>query len=783
MNIRTKHRPFIHTKWILLFALFCTTLGLRAQVTISGNISKEGTPVREVPVGLTGSDNQVVLTDNTGNYTFTVDEGGTYQIVPFVEANPLNGVSTYDQVLIQKHLENILPLGSPYKIIAGDTDGDFELTAYDDSLQLRNIILGIDVNFPGNFSWRFVPKSHVFADPTNPFPYPQTLTYTNLTTNITGADFEGIKVGDVNNTAIADGGGTDNVLYQGRVAGIVQWDENANCSPDASEVTLGGWIVKAQKGTQTFYGNTDKDGKYSIQAPTGIFTVELIAPNELWSVCTPIVTDVFVPIVGTTVVDFSAESQDDCPRLTVDISTPFLRRCFSNYYVVDYCNLGTAKADDAYVRVELDSYMDVTSSTIPWSSISGNTYTFPIGDVAVGACGSFKIRFTLDCDATLGQTHCSEAHIFPDSLCAPALTWDGSNLVVTAACESGDVVFTITNTGADMQEVVNFVVQEDIMIQMMAGPIQLEGGASEVITIPANGSTWRLEIEQSTSHPWNLASSASIEGCGTSGTGTVSLGIINQYPLNDEAPFSDLDCMENIGAFDPNDKQGFPLGVGSEKAILRSQSLDYLIRFQNTGTDTAFNIVVLDTLPATLDVSSIRMLSASHDYQFSVLGNGILKWIFPNIMLPDSNVNELGSHGYLKFRIAPVANLPENTQILNRAGIYFDYNLPVLTDYSLHTIKTVLTSVSLEIFKPEVSLSVFPNPTATKTIFEIKSATPLTGRLRIFDLRGTLVLEQAFDHNLFEVPVSQFAPGTYLFQVESQGKPLANGKMMVIAED
>jgi Secretion system C-terminal sorting domain len=310
----------------------------------------------------------------------------------------------------------------------------------------------------------------------------------------------------------------------------------------------------------------------------------------------------------------------------------------------------------------------------------------------------------------------------------------------------------------------------------------LDGGASEVITIPANGSTWRLEVEQSTNHPWHIVSSASIEGCGTSGTGTVSLGIINQYPLNDEAPFSDQDCRENMGAFDPNDKQGFPLGVGTEKAILRSQSLDYLIRFQNTGTDTAFNIVVLDTLPATLDVSSIRMLSASHNYQFSILGNGILKWIFPNIMLADSNANEALSHGFLKFRAVPVANLPENTQILNRAGIYFDYNLPVLTDYSLHTIKTVLTSVSTEVFKADVSLSVFPNPTSTTAIFTIKSLRPMVGRVKFLDLNGKVVLDQAFEHNQFEVPVSQLATGTYLFQLESDGQSIANGKVVVVNE-
>jgi uncharacterized repeat protein (TIGR01451 family) len=74
-----------------------------------------------------------------------------------------------------------------------------------------------------------------------------------------------------------------------------------------------------------------------------------------------------------------------------------------------------------------------------------------------------------------------------------------------------------------------------------------------------------------------------------------------------------------IGSFDPNDKRGFPLGWQDQHLLERNQDIEYMIRFQNTGNDTAFLVVVRDTLPvATLDPGTLRPISASHDYTWDV---------------------------------------------------------------------------------------------------------------------------------------------------------------------
>ncbi|MBK9629212.1 MAG: DUF11 domain-containing protein [Flavobacteriales bacterium] len=108
-----------------------------------------------------------------------------------------------------------------------------------------------------------------------------------------------------------------------------------------------------------------------------------------------------------------------------------------------------------------------------------------------------------------------------------------------------------------------------------------------------------------------------------------------------------------------------------------------MIRFQNTGTDTAFNVVVTDTLPSTLDPATISLVTASHANTWSLQGQGTLKFILPNILLPDSNVNEPMSHGLISFRIRPKQPLTAGTVIENIANIYFDFNPPVITEPSV----------------------------------------------------------------------------------------------------
>ena len=148
---------------------------------------------------------------------------------------------------------------------------------------------------------------------------------------------------------------------------------------------------------------------------------------------------------------------------------------------------------------------------------------------------------------------------------------------------------------------------------------------------------------------------------------------------------TDIDLSNNTfthqvlvtGRFDPNDKSVTP---GDHFVIDEDSTLTYTIRFQNTGTDTAFLVVVVDSLPAEVDPGSFEMLAASHNYSLTMQGQGVLRWMFPFILLPDSNTNEARSHGFVTFRVRPRLPLLPGTTISNAADIYFDYNPPVHTN-------------------------------------------------------------------------------------------------------
>jgi len=162
---------------------------------------------------------------------------------------------------------------------------------------------------------------------------------------------------------------------------------------------------------------------------------------------------------------------------------------------------------------------------------------------------------------------------------------------------------------------------------------------------------------------------------------TVDNGSFTEYLLDDnEHRFS----HEVVGSFDPNDKEVNITTIDiAEVEISDGVSLEYLIRFQNTGTYPATFVKVIDVLPSELNTATIQMLSASHDYELIFHTSNKLEWFFDEINLADSTSNEPESHGYIHFRISTHPNLVVGESIDNRVSIYFDYNAPVITNYAV----------------------------------------------------------------------------------------------------
>ncbi len=240
-------------------------------------------------------------------------------------------------------------------------------------------------------------------------------------------------------------------------------------------------------------------------------------------------------------------------------------------------------------------------------------------------------------------------------------------------------------------------------------------------------------------------------------TATVSNTLVDGNPGNDV-------CARQVtvtGSFDPNDKTvRTSTGWSDTQYIIEDDEwLDYTIRFQNTGTDTAFTVAITDTLDIDLDMGTFEQGVASHGFSVQFLPGRIVKWTFANILLPDSNTNEPLSHGLVSFRIRPVQPLLPGTTISNNADIFFDFNTPVRTN---DAVVVAETSTQVQGQEQEQGLRVFPNPVSNELNFALPgSAGPY--RVELIGLDGRVLASERMA--LSHVDVSMLRPGMYGLRV------------------
>lgn len=580
--------------------------------------------------------------------------------------------------------------------------------------------------------------------------------------------------------------------YRNIITGKVYYDRDSSCSVTAVDLPMERRILYAFKDSNSiYYSATDEDGNYSFRVDTGDYSI-LLAENyrDAYFVnngCLLDTSRISTLVVGdSSSTDFPQVALVNCSLVEVNMGTPMLRRCFPGYYSISYCNYGTEEAYDADIEVVLDPYLIVDTNNLPgrFTVLPNNTFIFTIDSITIGECGYFQIPLTVDCDSTiLGQTHCSQVSITPDTNCVVP-PWQGANIQLDATCLGDSIRVVLRNVGGNMTTPLNYLVYEDnVMLRNQS--FQLGAGQSQNFQFEATGNTYRIEAQQPVGFPSLLGDSIVakvIERC----NGINSLGLVTSLPNYDGSPFLDIDCRENIGAYDPNDKRGFPSGVGTAHYITKNDKLDYHIRFQNTGTDTAFTVVIVDTIDPALDIRTLRTGASSHPYTMQVYGEQeqIVAFTFNNIMLPDSNVNEPLSHGFIQFTIEQQANNPIGTIINNEAAIYFDFNAPIFTNTTLHTvgenfIQVVLTSVEGVETTP-IAVKVIPNPFQDQAVLKIEGVTgtsPL--QLQVFNVMGQQVLFQQSNQHSFQLQRGNLETGVYLFRIVEEGQVKATGKFIV----
>ncbi|MEM9548358.1 MAG: T9SS type A sorting domain-containing protein [Bacteroidota bacterium] len=202
-------------------------------------------------------------------------------------------------------------------------------------------------------------------------------------------------------------------------------------------------------------------------------------------------------------------------------------------------------------------------------------------------------------------------------------------------------------------------------------------------------------------------------------------------------------------SYDPNDKAVFPEGIGEDLLTLINQDLTYRIRFQNTGNFPAQHVVVEDVISEHLDLNSLHLIETSHRLtQMSQNGRNI-KFVFENIMLPDSVNNEPESHGHIFFSIRPNSDIEERTIIENTADIFFDLNAPIITNTTISTmVSSFPGSTSTSDIVTAKPLEISPNP-ASDLIHLPESLAG--GEISLFDYSGKLVKREPIQSHQLDI--------------------------------
>lgn len=213
-----------------------------------------------------------------------------------------------------------------------------------------------------------------------------------------------------------------------------------------------------------------------------------------------------------------------------------------------------------------------------------------------------------------------------------------------------------------------------------------------------------------------------------------------------------------VGSFDPNDITCLEGSVAPVSAI--GNYLHYAINFENTGTDSAENIVVKMVVdPAQFNLGSLQLINASHAADVKISGN-VVEFVFKQIYL------NIGGHGHILLKLKTNAGLAVGSVVSRRADIYFDYNLPVDTGLA----NTTFQLLSKDQFEIDQSVAVSPNPSSG--VFNVKASSMIES-VALYDLQGRIVATHLLGESNATIDISAYANGIYFVKVKT-----ANGSQI-----
>ena len=456
--------------------------------------------------------------------------------------------------------------------------------------------------------------------------------------------------------------GADGNILPFKVAGRVVLDENGNCQADPGEPPLANWFIEATN-TSTQVLLTDTEGKFTWHCNPSTTQFHLIPaePESAWAVCNndqTIVSDVNHPLFEPV---FLVQTTDGgCPHTEVSITQPDLLRCKSSRYYVSVKNRGSGTSADLLLHVALDPALELESASEPFISTSAHSYDFEVPPMEGFEEKIFSLQVRLSCNVQLGASHAVVASISPVE-CAPS--WVGPRFAVQGICMGEEAIFYLGNEGGDPDADTRYRVLEDGLIAVDFTDVTLpSGGPSQTLSFPADGRTWRVELEQADGFPVESYPSATLEGCGVGENGLYSIAFKNAWRPDDAAPEVAVSMAPNSTGVS-NKIAESPNGFGYNNLIADSNALEFTARIRNPQAIQASTVEFHLSLSNNLDPGSFEVLSSNSSASLHVENDGQIRVRLAGLQLDTGN--QAGSYAFLRFRIRPVAGMPaDNSQSL-----------------------------------------------------------------------------------------------------------------------
>lgn len=540
------------------------------------------------------------------------------------------------------------------------------------------------------------------------------------------------------------------------VSGYAFLDENANCKADEGESPIRNQVIylQSQEANNISYsGTTDAQGRFMLVAPdSGSVDILFSNPNLTQGTCNTILDSISIhDRHNISNVIFPVVSKVNCTKIALQNTIPGLLRGTVQQRHIRICNEGTLRLDSANVQLEYDPHLTPVYGPDGFEQISENHYQLSIRDLAPFACKTYIIGDSIHQSTELGEQACVAASLTGIDTCTTNPE-QVVNLQVSFLCDTAKRIY-LKNIGPGNMDA-------PLLLRVMGSETpahfyltQLMAGEDTTYYISENEAPAYVVFlnEQS------VIFSTPLQDCGELPPTRVFNDVFYSHQrLSDDR----VSCENIVGSYDPNDKTGYPSGLGEEHFIVAKQSIKYRIRFQNTGNAPAFHVSIRDELPPQLDENSVIPGISDFPYVFSRVGRNLL-FEFHDINLPSESHDPEGSKGFVEFYVNQRNNNPENYQISNHAAIYFDRNDPIITEPFIYHIPPPEIDAPLPVPIP-ASNHVYPNPAEEFVNISFQSE---INNMQLFDISGRIIGSYQVSATQYQLNLTAVSSGIYYLKI------------------